>query len=183
MSLCTSAQFVSSLERQILWTCSEQSPGDANLSEVEWSFMAFDVHHVGRPVGPRRRNTAAEHGPSGLRQNRRRRGSSPVPIPALLAGLDKRDSAWQSRPHLQMPFFTLRGAERAGWPPQPASQRPEGSDGQNNVPGQVDAGQRHLPDAAHLSLNTLPLDSLPTAASIHSDSGLACNIAAFCPLP
>ena len=33
------------------------------------------------------------------------------------------------------------------------------------------------------SLNTLPLDGLPTAASIHSDPGLACKIAAFCPLP
>ena len=44
-------------------------------------------------------------------------------------------------------------------------------------------GQRHLPDAAHLSLNTLPLDRLPTAVSLHSDPGLACSIAAFCPLP
>ena len=39
------------------------------------------------------------------RQARPRRGSSPVPIPALPAGLDNRDSAWQSRPHLQMPFL------------------------------------------------------------------------------
>ena len=44
-------------------------------------------------------------------------------------------------------------------------------------------GQRHLPDAAYLSLNTLPLDRLPTAASLHSDPGLACSIAAFFPLP
>ena len=43
--------------------------------------------------------------------------------------------------------------------------------------------REHLPDAAHLSLNTLPLDGLPTGASSHSDPGLACNIAAFCPLP
>ena len=76
-----------------------------------------------------------------------------------------------------------QGARPQRGPETARSQRPEGSDGQNNVPGQVDAGQRHLPDAAHLSLNTLPLDSLPTAASIHSDPGLACNIAAFCPLP
>ena len=32
-------------------------------------------------------------------------GSSPVPTAALPAGLDNRDSAWQSRPHLQIPFL------------------------------------------------------------------------------
>ena len=39
------------------------------------------------------------------RQNRRRRGSSPILIPARPAGGDNRDSAWQSRPHPQMPFL------------------------------------------------------------------------------
>ena len=55
-------------------------------------------------------NTTPQPAP---RQNRRRSGSSPLPIPPLRAGGDNRGSAWRSRSHLQMFLCTLRSAERA----------------------------------------------------------------------
>ena len=54
-------------------------------------------------------NTTPQPAP---RQNRRRSGSSPLPIPALRAGGDNRGSAWRSRSHLQM-FFVLSAALNA----------------------------------------------------------------------